>query len=83
MSRGMHRHRMIRLRNLAATKIATRAANAPAKRSETARRDARMRTALKAAKGKDLNPAIVSWACAQLNKQWRQVTEADLKALAG
>jgi hypothetical protein len=42
-----------------------------------------MRAAIKAAKSKDLNPAIVSWACRQLNKQWRQVTDADLKVLAG
>jgi hypothetical protein len=74
---------MIRLRSLARTKIETRQANAPAKRAARIGRDARMRAALKAATSKDLNPAIVSWACAQLGKQWRQITPADLKALAG
>jgi hypothetical protein len=82
MARGQHRHRMIRLRNLAQTKKDTRAANAPAKRKAAANRDARMAEAIKAAKGsKDLNPTVVSWACRQLNKEWRQVTLEDLAAL--
>lgn len=83
MARGVHRHRMLRLSSLARTKIETREAHAPVKRAETARRDVRMRTALKAGKDKDLNPAVISWACRLLNKEWRQVTEQDLKALAG
>lgn len=83
MACGMHRHRMIRLANLAKTKLETRAANGPAKRKASAHRDARMQAAIKAGKGKDLHPAVVSWACRELNKQWRQVSEAELKALAG
>jgi hypothetical protein len=83
MSRGVHRHRMLRIRSLARIKQETRASNAPAKRSASALRDDRMRSVLKAAKGKDVNPAVVSWVCRQLDKQWRQVTDADLKALAG
>ncbi|MFM2092362.1 MAG: hypothetical protein RLZZ127_2851, partial [Planctomycetota bacterium] len=35
MSRGMHRHRSIRLTNLRATRLETRAANAPAKNKAT------------------------------------------------
>ncbi len=81
MSRGMHRHRSIRLTNLRATRLETRAANAPAKNKATELRAARHRAALAKATGTDLNPAVKSWVAKQVGKPFTKVTAAEIAAL--
>lgn len=82
MSRGMHRHRSIRLTNLRATRIATRKANAPAKSKAADRRAARHRIALTNATGTDLNPAVKSWVAKQVGKPFSKVTAEEIATLA-
>jgi len=81
MARPAHRHRRIRLDSTARMNAETRVANEPRKTSERARRDARMLAALKAKGPTAVSLAVKSWVCAQLDKQWRQVTPADLAKL--
>lgn len=83
MSRPMHRHRKIRLESGRAHNNENRRVNAPRKIAERSRRDTRVKAAIKARTGGDYSPAEVSWICAQLDKEWRQVTKDDIKALVG
>lgn len=81
MARGIHRHRHIRLTTTREINNRVRAENTPRKVKETTRRAATMKAMIKATKGDDYNPAVKSWIARQLDKQWRQVTKADIKAL--
>ncbi len=80
MARGMHRHRHIRLTSTRDINKRKRIDGIARKISERERRDARMVAAIKAAKGNDYSPAVKSWLSAKLDKAWRQVTPADIKA---
>ncbi len=81
MSRAMHRHRHIRLTTTRQILAETRIRKGPAKIKERARRDVKIVAAIKATKGDAYSPAVKSWITAQLEKQWRQVTKDDIKAL--
>jgi hypothetical protein len=83
MARGMHRHRHIRLTTGRQLNHENRVENAPRKRAERDRRDARIVAKIKAAKEGDYAPEVKSWIAAKAGKAWRQVTEADIKALIG
>ncbi len=82
MARGMHRHRRIRLDNLAATRISTRASNAPAKVKAAVRRDARVIAKIKATPdGVSLSPEVQSWLSRQVGKAFAKITAADIAAV--
>lgn len=84
MARGMHRHRKIRLANLAATKIATRRAKAPAKRGARARRDERIIAKIKATpKGVGYSAEVQSWLAQRLDKPFTRITAAEIATAVG
>ena len=84
MSRGMHRHRRIRLDNLAQTKIDTRAAKAPGKRKARVRKDARVIAKIKATKsGTGYAAEVQSWLSARVGKPFSKITADEIaKAIA-
>lgn len=84
MSRGMHRHRRIRLDNLAQTKIDTRKAKAPAKRRARTLRDARVIAKIKATKaGTGYSPEVQSWLAARTGRAFSRLSAEDIaKAIA-
>ena len=81
MARAIHRHRHIRLTTTRAINKRVRAENTPRKLKETDRRAATIKAIIRADKTGDFNPAVKSWITRQLDKQWRQVTKDDIKAL--
>jgi hypothetical protein len=82
MARGMHRHRKIRLANLAETKLATRAAKAPGKAGARTRRAARIVAKIKATPtGMPYSPEIQSWLAAMLKKPFRRISADDIASL--
>jgi hypothetical protein len=84
MSRGMHRHRRIRLDNLRQTKLDTRAAKAPAKRKARVRKDVRVIAKIKATKaGTGYAAEVQSWLSARLGKPFSKITADEIaKAIA-
>ncbi len=79
MARGMHRHRKIRLANLAQTKIDTRRAKAPGKKGARIRREARVIAKIKSTpKGIGYSPEIQSWLSVQLGKPFSRITSAEI-----
>jgi hypothetical protein len=82
MARGMHRHRKIRLANLAATKIATRRAKAPGKLGARARRAARIVAKIKATPaGSGYSAEIQSWLSAMLKKPFSRISADEIAAV--
>jgi len=81
MGRPIHRHRHIRLETLRQRLKQNRIDNAPRKKAERQRREARMLAVIKAAQSPDFHPAVRSWISERLGKPWRQVTPEDIKAL--
>lgn len=85
MSRGQHRQWTVRNTRLAATKIATRKANAPAKHKAASRRDAYVKARIKALLGKGVGlPAYAqSWLSRQIGKPFTKINAAEIdKAVA-
>ncbi len=84
MARGMHRHRNIRLTNLAAHKLETRARKAGPKVAARGRRDAHASAALKQYASGTIRPAwLDSWLSARLGKPASKVTADDIKSILG
>ena len=84
MARGMHRHRRIRLDNLAATKIETRRAAAPGKAKARVRRDARVIAKIKATKtGVGYAAEVQSWLARRLDKPFAKITAAEITGVIG
>jgi hypothetical protein len=81
MGRPIHRHRHIRLASSRAINKRVRNENRPRKAKEATRREATIKAMIKAHKTGEYNPAVKSWITRQLDKQWRQVTKDDIKAL--
>ncbi len=80
MARGMHRHRNIRLTNLAQTKIDTRAAKRPGKIKARDRRAARIIAKIKATKsGTGFSGEVQSWLSAKLDKPFTKITADEIK----
>jgi hypothetical protein len=80
MSRGMHRHRSIRLKNLRQTRLDTRAAKAPGKVKATVRRNARVIAKIKATKpGVGYGAEVQSWLSRKLDKPFGKITAEDIK----
>ncbi|HEX3135130.1 MAG TPA: hypothetical protein VHX44_16315 [Planctomycetota bacterium] len=80
MSRGMHRHRSIRLKNLRQTRIDTRKGNAPAKAKAAVRRDARVIAKIKATKaGTGYSAEVQSWLARKLDKPFGKITAEQIK----
>lgn len=84
MARGMHRHRRIRLDNLAQTQIDTRTHKAPAKRKARTRRDARVIAKLKATKaGVGYSAEVQSWLAARTGRAFSRLSADEIaKAIA-
>ncbi len=79
MSRGMHRHRRIRLDKLAQIKIDTRKANQPAKRKAAGRRDVRIAAKIKAtAAGVPLSPECQSWLSRKTGRAFTVLTQEEI-----
>ena len=82
MSRGMHRHRSIRRANLAAHKIATRAAKAPAKSKARVRLAARAAAAIKATPAGTIHaPWVQSWLARETGQAYTRLSAADIAAV--
>jgi len=82
MSRGMHRHRSIRLANLATHKSTTRARKAPGKVKARVRKDSAMVAYLKAAKPETGYSALAqSWISTKLDKPFSRCTADEIKSL--
>lgn len=81
MARAIHRHRHIRLTTTREINKRVRAENTPRKIKEADRRAATIKAIIKSNKTGDYNAAVKSWITRQLDKQWRQVTKDDIKAL--
>ena len=80
MSRGMHRHRSIRLNNLRQTRIDTRKANAPGKLKAGVRRDARMVAKIKVTTpGTGYSSEVQSWLSRKLDKPFGKITADEIK----
>lgn len=80
MSRGMHRHRSIRLKNLRQTRIDTRKAKAPGKVKATVRRNARVIAKIKATKaGVGYSAEVQSWLSRKLDKPFGKISADDIK----
>ncbi len=81
MSRGMHRHRSIRLENLRKTRIATRKAKGPSKVKARANRDTRVIAKIKATKaGTGYSAEVQSWLSTKLDKPFRKITADEIKS---
>ena len=79
MARGMHRHRRIRLDNLAQTKIDTRKAKAPGKVRARTLRDARVIAKIKATKsGTGYAAEIQSWLSRKIDKPFSRITADEI-----
>jgi hypothetical protein len=80
MSRGMHRHRHIRLTNLRKHRLATRAAKASSKVKARVRRDTRIVAKIKATKsGTGYSAEVQSWLSVKLEKPFSKITAAEIQ----
>ena len=80
MSRGMHRHRNIRLTNLRAHKKATRLRKGPSKVKARARRDLSIIAKIRAtAAGTGFSGEVQSWLSRQLGKPFSKITADEIK----
>lgn len=82
MARGMHRHRNIRLTNLAQTKIETRNTKRPGKIKARTRRDANIIAKIKAAKpDAGYSAEVQSWLSLKLDKPFTKITADEIKSV--